>query len=108
VRWTRFFAYVIIDTPPVNAVTDALILAAHANGTILVVEQGRTTCPALKRAQQMLERVRARTLRAVMNKVRASSGAYGYDSGYDSGSTNGVTQPTTNEGSEPRESSRLA
>ena len=33
------FSYVIVDTPPVNAVTDSAILAASANATILVVEQ---------------------------------------------------------------------
>jgi succinoglycan biosynthesis transport protein ExoP len=76
------FNYVIIDTPPVNAVTDAPILAASTSGTILVVEQGRTTFPALGRAKQMLDRVGARTLGVVMNKVRAAAGAYAYDYGY--------------------------
>jgi capsular exopolysaccharide synthesis family protein len=76
------FNYVIIDTPPVNAVTDAPILAASARATILVVEQGRTTFPALGRAKQMLDRVGARTLGVVMNKVRAASGSYAYEYGY--------------------------
>ncbi|PYQ65148.1 MAG: hypothetical protein DMF54_11955 [Acidobacteria bacterium] len=76
------FNYVIIDTPPVNAVTDAAILAAYANGTILVVEQGRTTFPAVGRAKQLLDRVGAHTLGAVMNKVRASGSSYAYEYGY--------------------------
>jgi len=76
------FTYVIVDTPPVNAVTDASILAASASGTILVVEQGRTTVPALLHAKQVLARVRAHTIGAVINKVRAHTGAYSYDSGY--------------------------
>jgi capsular exopolysaccharide synthesis family protein len=76
------FAYIVVDTPPVNAVTDASILAASSNGTVLVVEQGRTTYPALKHAKQMLDRVGARTLGAVMNKVRASNGSYAYAYGY--------------------------
>jgi hypothetical protein len=42
------------NTPPVNAVTDASIVAAGASGTLLVVEQGRTTFPALGHAKQML------------------------------------------------------
>lgn len=75
------FSYVIVDTPPVNAVTDAAILAASANATILVVEQGKTTFPALKHAKEMLERVKANTIGAVLNKVRASSGAYSYGYG---------------------------
>jgi succinoglycan biosynthesis transport protein ExoP len=76
------FNYVILDTPPINAVTDAPILAAFANGTILVVEPGRTTFPALGRAKQMLDRVGARTLGVVINKVRGSSGSYAYEYGY--------------------------
>jgi capsular exopolysaccharide synthesis family protein len=37
------FTYLIVDTPPVNAVTDASILAGAASDTLLVVEHGRTT-----------------------------------------------------------------
>jgi capsular exopolysaccharide synthesis family protein len=84
-----YFSYLVIDTPPVNAVTDASILAASASGTVLVVEQGRTTFPALKHAKQMLDRVGAHTLGAVMNKVRPSSGSYGYTYGYYATSANG-------------------
>jgi receptor protein-tyrosine kinase len=81
-RLRNAFTYVIIDTPPVNAVTDAAILASVANGTILVVEQGRTTFPALGHAKQLLDRVGARTIGVVMNKVRASGGSYSYGYGY--------------------------
>jgi capsular exopolysaccharide synthesis family protein len=72
------FEYVILDTPPVNAVTDAAILGAAANGTILVVAQGVTTFPDLKHAKQLLDRVGAHPLGVVMNKVRASAGSYSY------------------------------
>jgi capsular exopolysaccharide synthesis family protein len=81
-RLRTAFTFIVVDTPPVNAVTDALILAASANATVLVIEQGRTTFPALGRAKQLLERVGAHTIGAVMNKVRTSSGAYSYDYGY--------------------------
>jgi succinoglycan biosynthesis transport protein ExoP len=80
-RLGYYFAYLIIDTPPVNTVTDALITAAGASGTVLVVEQGRTTFPAVKRAMQMLDRTGAHTLGVVMNKVRASAGSFSYDYG---------------------------
>jgi len=77
-RFRQDFAYVILDTPPVNAVTDAAILAAAADGTILVVEQGRTTFPGLQHAKQLLDRVGAHGVGVVMNKVRRASGAYSY------------------------------
>jgi len=80
-RLRSSFTYVILDTPPVNAVTDAAILAATADGTILVVEQGRTTFPALGHAKQLLDRVGAHTIGVVMNKVRASAGSYSYEYG---------------------------
>jgi receptor protein-tyrosine kinase len=86
--WNQY-SYVIIDTPPVNAVTDASILAAAANATVVVVEQGRTTVPALKHAREMLDRVNAHIIGAVMNKVRASSGSYYYGYGNYSPSANG-------------------
>jgi succinoglycan biosynthesis transport protein ExoP len=84
-----YFTYVVVDTPPVNAVTDASILAAAASATVLVVEQGRTTFPALKHAKAMLDRVGARTLGAVMNKVHSSAGSYAYAYGYYATSSNG-------------------
>jgi receptor protein-tyrosine kinase len=75
------FTYVILDTAPVNAVTDAAILASATNGTILVVEPGVTTFPALRHAKQMLDRVGAHTMGVVMNKARASPGSYPYEYG---------------------------
>jgi tyrosine-protein kinase len=75
------YGYVIIDTPPVNAVTDASILARAANATILIVEQGRTTWAALTNARQLLDRVGANTIGAVINKVRAKPGLYYYGYG---------------------------
>jgi receptor protein-tyrosine kinase len=83
------FNYVIVDTPPVNAVTDALILAAFANGTIVVVEQGKTTFPALRQAKEVLDRIGAHTIGAVMNKVRESAGSYAYTYGYYASPSNG-------------------
>jgi Mrp family chromosome partitioning ATPase len=92
-KLSQEFTYLIIDTPPVNAVTDAPILAASANATILVVEQGRTTVPALKHAKEMLDRVNAHTIGAVMNKIRSSSPGYYYGYGNYATSTNGSFRP---------------
>ena len=95
------FDYVILDTPPVNAVTDAAILAASTSSTLLVVEQGRTTVPALKHAKLMLDRVNAHTIGAVMNKVKTSGGGYYY--GYDNygASPNGHKSADSLQAAEP-------
>jgi hypothetical protein len=47
-----------------------------------VVDQGRTTFPALRHAKQLLDRVGAHTVGVVMNKVRSSGGGYSYSYGY--------------------------
>jgi len=70
-RFRQSFGYVIVDTPPVAAVTDACVLAAQADGTIVVVEQGRTPMPALVHSVAALDRVGARVLGIVMNKVKS-------------------------------------
>jgi receptor protein-tyrosine kinase len=107
-RLRSAFTYIILDTPPVNAVTDAAILASVADGTILVVEQGRTTFPALGHAKQLLDRVGAHTIGVVMNKVRASAGSYSYEYGYyGTPSTNGSEhEPASSSKSEPRITTR--
>jgi receptor protein-tyrosine kinase len=76
------FDYVIIDSPPVNAVTDPTILAAEVDATVLVAEHGRTTYTALAHAKTALERVSARILGVVINKIRATAGSYYYEYGY--------------------------
>jgi capsular exopolysaccharide synthesis family protein len=63
---------VIFDTPPVGAVTDATVLAARADGVVLVVERGRTDIPTVQRAIEKLRAVRANVLGVVLNKVRVS------------------------------------
>lgn len=70
---------IIMDTPPVNAVTDATVLAALSDGVVLVVEGGRTPVKAVKRAQDTLDQVGARVLGVILNKVRTTDDAYYYD-----------------------------
>jgi Mrp family chromosome partitioning ATPase len=81
-RYRQAFTYILIDTPPVNPVTDPSLLAGYADGTILVIEQGRTTYASAAHAKRALERVGARTIGVVMNKLRSSGGDYYYDNTY--------------------------
>jgi len=74
----RDYDYVLLDTPPINAFTDSSVLAAHATGTVLVAAHGGTTFPALERARQNLERVGAKVLGLVMNKVPRGETDYYY------------------------------
>ena len=80
--------YVIYDTPPVLAVTDANILAARAGGVVLVGLSGRTRKSSLRSTVQEISRTQAKILGFVVNKARSRSrgyyGEYGYGYGYTS------------------------
>jgi capsular exopolysaccharide synthesis family protein len=70
---------VIVDSPPVLAVTDAAVVASLVDGTILVVRVGATGRDAVRRAAVQLQGVHARLLGVVVNAVarrQAGSGAY--------------------------------
>lgn len=70
--------YVLFDSPPILAVTDASILAARTDGAILVAERGRTRTEALRRAHETLLRANARMLGVVINKAKRGGSGYGY------------------------------
>lgn len=67
---------VIYDTPPVGVVTDAALLAAKTDGTLLVVACGKTQIELTKHAQDHLEKVNARILGAIMTMVPVESARY--------------------------------
>lgn len=60
---------IIIDTPPVNVVTDAALLGSWADGVILIARAGVTERPALAYAVDQLRRVRAPLLGVVLNAI---------------------------------------
>jgi capsular exopolysaccharide synthesis family protein len=79
---------VIFDTPPLQAVTDAAVLGASLDGTVIVAHAGRTGRGATRSALEALIRVDARILGVVLNlTTRQSIDAYGYyhsrDAGHD-------------------------
>ena len=61
---------IIIDAPPLLPVTDAAVLAEHADGALLVVREGKTRKDQLARAKAALDAVEARVLGVVMNRAR--------------------------------------
>jgi len=69
-------AIVILDAPPLLPVTDAAVLSTQADGAIVVVSAGKTTYDLLKRATASLDRVGARALGIVINRVPKRGGGY--------------------------------
>ena len=69
---------VILDSPPALPVTDACILAAKVDGTMLVVDSSKTRSQALRRAKEALTKSKTRLLGAVLNKLKRRGGGYYY------------------------------
>lgn len=68
--WRDEYQWVLIDAPPVLAVADAAVLAALADGSVLILRAGETDRRAGWRAIQQLKRVDARVVGAVLNVVK--------------------------------------
>lgn len=63
--------YVVFDTPPILAVTDAAVLATKLDGCMLVLGAGQARRDAAKKAKRTLEELSARFLGVVVNNVKA-------------------------------------
>lgn len=63
------FEFILLDTPAVTRFPDALTLARAVDGVLLVVPSGITSGRAQREAQRRLERVDAKILGAILNRV---------------------------------------
>lgn len=63
------YDYIILDTPPVVIVTDAQLLATFADGCVLVVASAGVEKAEAIKAKELLEKVNARILGVVLNKL---------------------------------------
>jgi capsular exopolysaccharide synthesis family protein len=73
------FHFMVIDSPPLLPVTDAMILSTFVDGVIFVVESGVTVRGAVTRSRKILQNVGAKVLGIVLNKVNVRhDGYYGY------------------------------
>ena len=63
------FDHVLVDTPPLLAVTDGSILANLVDGVILVIRGGDTTKEAIMRSKQLLTYAHARIIGTMLNNV---------------------------------------
>ncbi len=78
------FDVIIVDTPPVLAVTDALLLASSCDATVLVCSANQTDWQALDRAEEALRDVGTRVAGVLLNRfdMKAAYGSYSYGYGY--------------------------
>lgn len=70
------FDTVLLDSPPLLAVTDGAVLSTMVDGVVLVIRTQRTRRDAVRRALGHIRSVHGRLLGAVLNDVDMRSGAY--------------------------------
>jgi Mrp family chromosome partitioning ATPase len=87
------YEYVLVDTPPVLPVTDALVIAPKLDGAVLVVRIGRTRRQQLRHAIYALRRVNADVIGLVANQAGAGSDSdYRYPYEYAGRRRSGTTE----------------
>jgi capsular exopolysaccharide synthesis family protein len=72
------YDYVVIDSPPILAVTDAAILSGFVEGVLLVINSKRTRRVELQQAVKQLREVEAPLIGVVMNRFDSKGDGYGY------------------------------
>ena len=75
------FDVIVVDTPPVLAVSDPLIIAAHVDGMIVVAKSGKTRIESLRKAAETLQRGAIRIVGVVINQQngKVDGGYYAND-----------------------------
>jgi capsular exopolysaccharide synthesis family protein len=87
-EFSEQFDYIVFDSPPIIAVTDAAILSKLADGTLMVLDYGRVRKDEALEAHEKMKRVQAHMIGAVINAVPQGNSYYsGYQQYYYYGSS---------------------
>ncbi|WP_135229245.1 polysaccharide biosynthesis tyrosine autokinase [Deinococcus fonticola] len=92
--WRQQFDIVLIDSAPLLALVDGLVLGKHADGVLLVVEHGQTKMTAIRSALRRAEHAGVNLLGFIINKSNADDSAYSYGYGYSYEPNSTETQKT--------------
>jgi polysaccharide biosynthesis transport protein len=71
------FDRVIIDSPPVSVVSDAVVMSTRVDGTLMVLKAGLTSREVARQAVRSLRDVKARVFGAVLNDLDLEDQKYG-------------------------------
>jgi capsular exopolysaccharide synthesis family protein len=113
-RYRQMFDLVILDTPPILPVADALSLSRWVDGAIMVIRYDMSRFPLVERARRRLISAGIPILKTVVNAVKVSgfgSGYYRYGFGYGSGygySYGSRTAASNQEGTSPAANGTVA
>jgi capsular exopolysaccharide synthesis family protein len=76
------YKFIVLDSPPIMAATDAVILSVQADGVLLVVRSGETPKEAFTRSRDLLASVNCHLLGVVLNAVDSTAPDYYYSYRY--------------------------
>ncbi len=78
-----YFEHIVIDSPPLLGISDALLLARQMDGVVLVARARKTPRQAVRRSAQVIDRIGAKLLGVVTNDLEAADVGYGGRYAYD-------------------------
>jgi len=76
-RDNPLYDLILVDSPPVLAVADALLLSSHVDGTLMILNAGEVNRDLAQQARDALLNVKANIIGAVLNRVE-KNGSYSY------------------------------
>jgi capsular exopolysaccharide synthesis family protein len=85
----RHFEWILLDSPPLASVTDALLLARHADMVVMVVQHAKIDKKLVKRSLTALRKVTGNVLGTVLNAVDVKAQGYYYSYYQDQPGTGG-------------------
>lgn len=75
------YDYILVDTPPVKVVTDAVIISKNVSGVVLTVRENQTTYEMLETSLNSLNTVGVKILGVIVRDCDATRKKYGYSKG---------------------------
>ena len=72
------FEWILVDSPPLASVTDALLLARHADVAVMVVQHNKVDKKVVKRSVAALQKASPNVLGVVLNQVDVQQKGYYY------------------------------
>lgn len=77
-EWAQSYDRIIIDTAPITAVTDPVLLSRLVDGTVIIIEAGSTSRRIIAAGIRQIKDVQGRVLGVVLNDVDSRNGGYYY------------------------------
>lgn len=74
----KHYEHILIDSPPITAVTDAVLLSQVSDSVLLVIRAGSTPKPVIQNGIEQLKNVNAHIMGAILNGIKTGRDSYYY------------------------------